>query len=134
MHTNTTEIKRRGFLAGAMVLAPAAVMAKVNSRSMDPVVAAIAEHRAARAAFEAYPSVLEGDEQDKMNERRMHDAEHRVLTTKPISVAGVAAQLEFALEEELCGTDYVGGMDVGLDAQMFRRMIEALNSGALAGV
>ena len=116
-----------------IIAAPAAgmaVMATPSRADVDPLVGYVTEHRAAKAAFESFFGCMGGSEQDRANEHRMRDAELRVLTTAPTSAAGLAAQIEFALEQDLCGGEYCGDLE-RFDEQVFRRMVEALRSGAL---
>lgn len=125
----SNKLTRRALIASA----PAAgiAMTAIPSRAaapIDPVPGLVAEWRKARAAFGNEPS-----DDEKVHDalyQKMGEAERRILTTKPTSAAGIVAQLEYALTDELIGGELHGDFE-GLDGRMFRQMIEALRLGAL---
>ena len=130
MHTITKEIKRRHFLGGIATLTGAAgtLTAIPAAASTDPLPGYVAEWRAARAIYEQFANDTyfeENGPEDRARFDRMEEAEKRVLNSKPITVAGVAAQIDFAIEMGLVGG--VLGADLeDMDGAMFRRMLEAM--------
>ncbi|UOA14530.1 hypothetical protein [Sulfitobacter dubius] len=97
----------------------------VKAATHDPIPGWFAEWQANRAAWTA-------SEPESPEENRLWvDAEvieRRIMSTKPTSRDGLAAQLEFALESGLCGGE-MGGVWLGMDKAMFEGMIHTLRGG-----
>lgn len=71
-------------------------------------------------------------EPDSAEEARLFDeaeaCERKIMSTPPTTPGGVLAQLEYAIEDSLCG-GHLGGDFDGLDTLMFKNIVKALARG-----
>ncbi|AFO86734.1 hypothetical protein D1821_03650 [Phaeobacter inhibens] len=73
---------------------------------------------------------VEGSAEEKQLTKDQDDIERRLMATPATTPAGMAAQIEFALENNLVGEDLKGGMFDGLDSNMFASITEGLKKMA----
>ena len=99
---------------------------QVEAAKHDPLPGWFEEWQENRAAWTA-------SEPNSPEEKRLwaetETIERRILGTKPTSREGVAVQVQFALESDLCGGE-MGGDWHGMDRAMFEGIVEALRGGA----
>lgn len=132
------QISRRFVLAAAPALAactPAAASLIPDAdqggslaleASHDPIPRWFSEWKQNKAAWrETEPE--SSDEQRLW--KRAEEIERQILASRARSPGGMAAQIEYALEEGLCG-DEMGGSFEGLDRKMFEGIAEALRGMA----
>ncbi|WPZ21625.1 hypothetical protein T7987_15895 [Sulfitobacter faviae] len=129
----TNHITRRSILAAAPAIAaftPAAASmipdqvpgGCANLRTPhDPIPGWFEEWKAIRA------EVNKLDDGDDTLEAVMHELEHKICTTEPVSRAGAIAQLEYALDD--FGEYMMGNIWKDLDTKLFANLLGALKSG-----
>lgn len=87
----------------------------------DPIPGWFEEWKAIRA------EVNKLDDGDDTLEAVMHELEHKICTTEPVSRAGAIAQLEYALDD--FGEYMMGNIWKDLDTKLFANLLGALKSG-----
>ncbi|MEK0162725.1 hypothetical protein VWX35_08970 [Phaeobacter sp. A36a-5a] len=73
---------------------------------------------------------VEGSAEEKQLTEEQDAIERRLMATPATTPAGMAAQIEFALENNLVGEDLKGGMFDGLDSNMFASITAGLKKMA----
>lgn len=121
-----TKIDRRAFMALTavsfpMAAAPSTSMTE-NAYCQDPHHGWISERR---RLLELWTACREEGPEEQALWDTADEIEKLILTTQPRTLDGIAAQLQFALDENLCGGEYGADFE-NLDRQMFEGMIAAL--------
>lgn len=118
-------MKRRSFLAGSITIpalgagiATAAIVRDPHSGLLDQW----------RSNMKKWADTKEGSPEETALSEQRDDIERSILSTPAATPEGMAAQIEFAIEDRLVGEAYCGGSFSGLDEAMFRNIANALKS------
>lgn len=113
---------RRTFLSAAPLASVPALAA--GAAPADPLVGLLEEWRRARKAIHAAEDARLDHEFEAAEAKEDH-FRTRIKAATPVSMAGAAAQLDFAIEDELVGGEYFGA-----DRVMFRNLRDFMASAA----
>ncbi|MDE4061371.1 hypothetical protein [Phaeobacter gallaeciensis] len=81
-----------------------------------------------RSNMKKWADTEEGSPEETALSEQRDDIEHCILSTPAATAEGMAAQIEFALEDRLVGEAYNGGTFDGLDSHMFNNILAALKA------
>ncbi|AHD09995.1 hypothetical protein [Phaeobacter gallaeciensis] len=120
-------MKRRSFLTGSITIPALGVGIAAGAAAKDPHPEWLDQWRALRADW-----LLHEDGSDAAERilERGDELERNLMETMPATLAGIAAQIQFALEDRLVGEVYRGGVFDGLDERMFRNIAATLDAAA----
>ncbi|WP_171180662.1 hypothetical protein [Ruegeria sp. HKCCD8929] len=108
----------------ALCAAPAASLPALAATTTDPHRAWLEQWRHAKVMWESQP---EDTPEAYQWEVRFDELEMKLMTNRAETPDGIAAQIEFAIENNVVGQEYAGG-NYGIDRVMFERIAETLRA------